>query len=341
MTESSRENIAAQWALKQQNGAMTEMDRQSFTVWLNESDEHRVIFEKTQLILDMTGRASDIADEDVLDMEFVAAVDNTRTSEFEWRRAAPLIAASAALVFVAAIVFLSGKTSEPTFLATAKGERIEFDLSDGSRATLNTASQIEVDVSEAQRRVSVDRGEVYFDVTPDPSRPFVVAASDIEIIVVGTKFNVQTIVGVTKVSVVSGVVQIDLNDNVKQKANTSEGELISLRAGDQLIYEASTETVNIRSFDTQRVGAWLNGHAIYDGQPLEYVVTDLNRYFPKRLELGDPLLSNIPVSGTFDLTDPAATIDGLTIALSLQKIQTNSGAIRLFPEDRQNTNSQE
>ena len=109
----------------------------------------------------------------------------------------------------------------------------------------------------------------------------------------------------------------------------------SKQKGNELVYAMHTQSAEIQSFDAQRVGAWMNGNAIYDGEPLEYVVADLNRYFPKRLELGDVSLSDIPVSGTFDLTNSAATIEGLTVALSLQQIQTAKGVIRLVPEDRQ------
>jgi len=340
MTENSKDSTAAYWALKQQTGVLTDAEQQSFTAWLNESDEHRATFKKTQSILDMTDRASDITDEDTLDAEFSAAID-APAPDFTWPRALPLIAASAALVFLTVVVWLWGNTTGSILLATAMGEKTEFDLSDGSRATLNTASQIEVDLSQRQRYVSVDRGEVYFDVASDPARPFVVSANDIEIVVIGTKFNVRAISDVTTVSVISGAVKVNLHENKHVNAGIPAEENISLHAGDQLIYRSSTEAVEIHSFDAQRVGAWLNGHAIYDSQPLEYVVADLNRYFPRRLELGDPSLSSIPVSGTFDLTNSAATIEGLAVALSLQRVQTATGAVRLVPGSRQTVEPQE
>lgn len=334
MIESTADSIAAYWALKLHDDTMTDVERQTFTAWLGESDKHQRILKKAQSILEMTERTSDAADEVLLDAEFAAAIDSPAPG-FIWQRTLPLMAASAAILFLSVAVWLWSNTSDPTRLATVKGEKVEFDLADGSRAILNTESRIEVDVSQTQRHVSIERGEVYFDVTPDRDRPFVVSANGVEIVVVGTKFNVRTNAGVTTVSVISGVVEVALQDNSNTNTSVLQEAMISLQQGNELVYAMHTQSVDIQSFDAQRIGAWLNGKAIYDGEPLEYVIADLNRYFPRRLELGDASLSDIPVSGTFDLTNSVATVEGLTVALSLQQIQTAKGVIRLVPEDRQ------
>lgn len=340
MTDFSIEKVAAHWALKHQSGDITEAEKQTFAAWLSQSDDHRRLFEKSQLILEMTDRVADLSDEDLLDAEFSDAVEATAASP-GWMRTAPLMAASAAFVCVAAVVWLWINASDPILLATGKGETSEFAMSDGSKAVLNTASRAEIELSSTQRHVTLDHGEAFFDVVRDPERPFLVSTNNIEIVVVGTKFNVHAAGDSTTVSVISGIVRINTNPTRDMKSSGSESDFVSLQAGDQLNHDALTGETDIREFNPGHVGAWLDGNAIYDGQPLEYVVADLNRYFVRRIELGDASIGDIPVSGTFDLKNAEATIEGLAVALSLKQTQTGSGAIQLSPENQTSINAPE
>ncbi len=49
-------------------------------------------------------------------------------------------------------------------------------LADGSEATLNSDSDIVVDLSLRERDIDLRRGEAFFQVTKNPRRPFVVSA---------------------------------------------------------------------------------------------------------------------------------------------------------------------
>ena len=75
--------------------------------------------------------------------------------------------------------------------STGKGETKVIALKDGSVVTLNTASEIQVNYSDALRSVELIRGEALFDVAKNKARPFVVAAGDTSVRVVGTSFTVR------------------------------------------------------------------------------------------------------------------------------------------------------
>src|SRR5262249_47175706 len=64
-------------------------------------------------------------------------------------------------------------------------------LADGSRMTLNTDTRIRVALTETERRIELDKGEGFFEVAKDPSRPFVVYAGNKRVVAVGTKFSVR------------------------------------------------------------------------------------------------------------------------------------------------------
>ncbi|PUV22663.1 FecR family protein [Sphingobacterium athyrii] len=76
---------------------------------------------------------------------------------------------------------------------TKKGEKKTFELIDGSTVTLNSASKLEVssDFNHELRLVKLV-GEGYFQVAKNKEKPFMVQASDFDIKVLGTTFNVKS-----------------------------------------------------------------------------------------------------------------------------------------------------
>ncbi|MCF8470740.1 MAG: FecR domain-containing protein, partial [Parvibaculum sp.] len=59
---------------------------------------------------------------------------------------------------------------------TGTGQRATFELPDGSRMMLNTASAVSLDFDGEQRRVTLLKGEAYFDVRPGADPTFIVSA---------------------------------------------------------------------------------------------------------------------------------------------------------------------
>src|SRR6202042_1154910 len=97
----------------------------------------------------------------------------------------------------------------PQEFRTALGEQRSVLLADGSRATLNTASTIEVILQKGRREVRLVQGEALFEVAHDSARPFVVRAGNALLKDVGTQFNVDMRSNGTTVTVVEGQVAVD------------------------------------------------------------------------------------------------------------------------------------
>ena len=89
---------------------------------------------------------------------------------------------------------------------TQVGEQKTVELADGSKVTMNTGSRLLVDMSDALRRVILERGEAYFDVATDPQRPFKVDVGGRAVTVLGTEFNIQRSADSFTLAVIEGVV---------------------------------------------------------------------------------------------------------------------------------------
>ena len=189
---------------------------------------------------------------------------------------------------------------------TLAGEQRVLTLDDGSRVTLAGDSAINLDLTDHQRRVTLLRGRVYFQVAPDPQRPFLVEAGEARVRVTGTRFEVRR----------------DGGDRVR--LTVAEGEVIAsgrerrltLGAGEQVHW--SRGRLGDRHWvDVDRVLAWLEGRLVFRDQPLGDILRELTPHHPDRLLLLDQGLAERRFSGTLDIADPDAALSALSQTLPL------------------------
>lgn len=147
-------------------------------------------------------------------------------------------------------------------LTVPRGSQISsIVLADGSKAILNVASSLKYPVAFIgnERRVEIT-GEVYFEVSKDPSKPFIVDTHKDKITVVGTSFNVNSYHDepYIKTSLLEGIVRI--------------GEL-TLKPG-QAYIDGRIVTTNL-----ERDLAWKNGVFNFEDRSLDEVMRALARWY--------------------------------------------------------------
>ncbi|WP_353177542.1 FecR family protein [Delftia acidovorans] len=91
---------------------------------------------------------------------------------------------------------------------SAIGERIVLNLPDASVLTLGPASRIATRYTRRQRAVVLEQGEALFDVARDADRHFTIDAGQARITVLGTRFTVNRLPGLVRVSVEHGTVRL-------------------------------------------------------------------------------------------------------------------------------------
>lgn len=183
--------------------------------------------------------------------------------------------------------------------ASAAGEQRQVLLADGSRVLLNTDSALLVEYADGRRGVRLLRGEAYFEVQPDPARPFIVAAGNAQVRVLGTRFNVRA----------GEVAAVDVESGVVACAN-QRGDSVKLLAG-QHTEIAPRGVAPPTPADANRAFAWRQGRLIFQDQPLAQVLAELDRYHPGAIVVLGESLGQTRVSGNYRLDDPAAVIQSL------------------------------
>lgn len=159
-------------------------------------------------------------------------------------------------------------------LTTPRGSEFMVMLEDSTKVWLNAESQLIYPESfdEKERRVKI-KGEAYFQVAKDTTRPFYVESSGITIRVYGTEFNINAYSEEKEVytTLVSGSISL-------QQANENHSELI-LTPGHQAIYNKDNKITSVKSVNTEAITSWHNGRFVFEEQTLEQIMKTLARWY--------------------------------------------------------------
>lgn len=220
--------------------------------------------------------------------------DSEAASGPTWRRRYLPIGAAAALALAAVLGFLllPAPDYEATY-QTGVGQQLDIRLPDDSMLRLNTDSEVSVRYTGKARRLTLERGEAWFDVTPAPARPFSVDAGSGTVRAVGTEFNVWLENEVVEVTVGEGTVEVRANEAEGFAATT---ELLT--EGQTLTYRDTLGPVEIVDPDEMnRQRAWRDGMLDFHGHTLVEVVEEATRYTALDITIADPELEGLPVIG--------------------------------------------
>lgn len=299
------EKEAAAWFARRLPGRKTLADEARFLKWRSSSSPN----DRSYKALQKLWRDVDDLEAELLADEFERQLQESHTALHRARQrrtAVYWMSGLAAACIVASIPFLHSPTATQRH-QTAIGERLQVTLEDGSDVHLNTSTEIAAKFSKSERRVELDRGEAVFTVAHNQT-PFRVKTPNGIIEVTGTVFDVRATQTLSTVSVLSGSVSV----------TPLSGTPIMLRSGQMIEVGPEATSVGVRTFDPRFALSWRTGRIQFDGEELDIVVSELNRYFKTKLRLGDSSLANLPVTGEFDIQDQDAAVAALALAFSLE-----------------------
>ena len=90
----------------------------------------------------------------------------------------------------------------------------------------------------------------------------------------------------------------------------ADGYLLKHTPGDQLI-AIGEQPFEIRKPDVERIVSWSEGVLIFEDEPLDYVVSEINRYSLRKIVLGAETMKDLRIGGVFE----PGSVAGFTAAL--------------------------
>jgi transmembrane sensor len=301
-------NQAASWAVGIGNG-LTPAQRPGFEAWVANPANTRE-FHEMRALCDMTSELKGRPCEEVL-----ASIAEPEPAARQWLAFGPMLVSGLATAAFAVVVGL-GWTAlrNDGYVAqtyrTATGQVRDVVLPDGSVVGLNTQTELEWVGNPRDRRVRLLRGEAYFQVVHDPSRPFRILLAHSQVQVLGTRFDVyQMANGDVRVSVISGTVAVEALDNGRDAAPSWSRRLT---AGQQIEYSPVGLVADVHSIVAPKVIRWRQGMLETQGEPLSDFISDLSRYTTERIVIADPRAANQKVGGAFSVRNIDGTLDRLS-----------------------------
>jgi transmembrane sensor len=231
---------------------------------------------------------------------------------------------------VAAAVLMGSAVAWEAFIRgprfrTGKGEMKVIALEDGSVLTLNTESEIAVGFTKQQRSIRMIRGEVLFDVAGNPARPFVVAAGDTQVRVVGTSFTVRRLdAAPVQVLVREGLVEVF-------KPAAQKARPILIPANTRAVAAQDDKTINahpVAQAQLHRELAWQDGRIAFEGQTLAQAAAEFARYSDTKIVIDDPGLAKEEIAGLFQANDPVGFAETIAVSLNAHT-HIGEGEVRL------------
>ncbi|HCY40735.1 MAG TPA: hypothetical protein DHV48_05175 [Prolixibacteraceae bacterium] len=179
------------------------------------------------------------------------------------------------------------------------GKKTTLILADGTKVWLNAGSRFAFPQSfiGKNREVFLE-GEAYFEVTKNKNQPFIVSTNNIDVEVLGTKFNLSAYQtdNFCETVLLEGAVRVQDNGklfNAKLELKPNQKATF---------YSDNKELVRSEAPDANMQISWINGWYQFSNQNLITVLDKLERYYNIRF-VHDPTLESkaFPISGKLDL----------------------------------------
>jgi transmembrane sensor len=301
-TKANEKKLRAQavdWMLRLQEYPDDAALQERFQHWLNEDPARGQIFDRARRAM---GDASHLLSNDL---------DFTRNAAHKPLLRPRNVVAGLLLVIGGSIAFTlaDGPMRLRADVMTGTGQKQIVMLADGSKVEMNAESAIAIHLLPNERRITLLRGEAFFEVAADQTRPFIVEAGKGTTTALGTAFDINLTKRETTVVVTEHAVMV---------ASENGDRAHRLHEGEQISYDPDGRLQVAEAADMDTATAWRQGRIVFDNAPLSLVVEQIDRYIPARIVIAQSDLADRRISGSLDLTHPDTALDAFANAIGIR-----------------------
>jgi len=229
-------------------------------------------------------------------------------------------AASIAVFFALFIYFLQDQFQpaiqkpspiEMVLKQTSKGQKSTIILSDGSKVILNSQSQISYPkyFTDSTRLVTL-KGEAYFEVAKDITRPFSVVTNSVKTTALGTSFNINGRTPKVKVSLATGKVVVQSGFEKLKKENH-----YFLIPGEAIIFDPKSNDALISTFDYKSDFSWKDGVLYFHNADFYEIKSKLEVWYDIEFDIENKQLAKKKFTGRFDNETLKSVMESVGFAL--------------------------
>lgn len=302
---------ASEWLVAMSDRTVS-LDRHAeFQAWLRQDPEHERVYGVQKAAFHAVSGMPHLLEE-----ERSAKTNAIAVQRRNWRyvAAASVMLVLGAAIFAASSFFGFGAGSD---FETATAQVKDVRLDDGTLVTLGAESRMTVEFHRHERRVQLMRGEAFFEVARDSTRPFFVSAGDTVVRVLGTQFDVHYGEKAVRVAVLEGRVEV-VKAGRPETAASAPVKRRTLTAGEAVVTTQAGEIAVASPVAQQELGAWRQGRLVYVDTRLRDVVADLRRYYDGEIELADEAVGDMQLTVAFRADQLDGALAGIEAAIPVQ-----------------------
>lgn len=268
--------VAALWYIRLRDAEPDAPERSEFERWLMTSPVHQAEYESICSTMDQLATPKSLA-------KLADAMEQNAFLEKSVKRQKVVkhIAHVVAICAIGLFALFANKQYEvwlqqPVAQSVAQnpvGNITTHTLDDGSRVTLSGNSQMEVTFYRHERHIQLKKGEAIFDVTKDPNRPFIVETDLAKVTVLGTRFAVNKLSKLVRISVDHGSVRVEPNSQNPEMAEHSK-----LLTNGQVVEVYPNKTAVITQRRAADAFAFVNGKLVFEWADTYEIADTLSRY---------------------------------------------------------------
>ena len=331
---------AAAWVTALEREDVSAEELAAFKDWVTESDRNRAAFDELFAFRKQLSVLSELNCH--LDIEKKAVRNSPKDDVSFSRRRFAAIAASIAMAFFGGVWTYNNTQwfGKAILYETVVGEQKDYLLKDGSVMVLNTDSRARIEFSAKERIIHLMQGEAYFEVVSDKNRPFLVYAAGGAVKALGTAFSVRVREGAAiEVAVEEGRVALESllplesqsSERSDEAASVERAQIGELAAGQIAVFDDSVKRIgDVTHNHMKRKLAWRQGMVAYSGDSLGYVIDDISRYTEVAIEIADPALREIEVSGYFRAGEIETVLASFELNLGIRVVRVNDKYVKLY-----------
>ncbi len=311
------------------SGELTINDSEILNCWLAKSEKNKLIFDQFSEIWQASShhKLSKQIDTDKAwrDLQNQINIQNNNTKNIHWNEFIRIAAVFIIAFFLGGLgyYFIDKKKetiTEPLYVeyVSPLGSRSFVQLADGSKVWLNAGSTLKYKNSYGENNRELQlTGEAFFEVAKNKGIPFIVKTSEIDVIALGTKFNVKAYSEekTIETTLIEGSVKlesttINLQENILLKPNdkavfTKGKQSIDLIAyhkqnANQEVTPAKPKLEIIESVEPEPIISWKDQRWIINNEKLGDLAIKLERRYDVNFIFDNDLLKDYSFRGTLE-----------------------------------------
>lgn len=311
---------AAAWFTLLNDTEVENEDLEAFGAWVKR-DENRAAYRRVEDISQAARELRDDPDMRAAARDALARPATPPRFSERLNDRSPRVWGGLALAGALACGLIVWVIAQPKTYQTDIGQRLTAHLADGSTVELNTDTRLRVKFTGAERRLELVRGQAFFDVAHDASRPFVVRAGPMQVRALGTRFDVRREGPGAAVTLAQGRVGV--------RPQTANADAWTLSPGQRLRLGPGVAAPRPFAVDVAAETGWLSGQVTFHDVALADAVAEMNRYERAKIVIAPGVPAAVRVSGVFSAGDEQDFAAAVAANFDLVSTRRADGSLEL------------